>query len=57
MEGNCIIRHIYKAVANSQQAVVIQCDGWDNNPSQKELTYYKMIQRKRPFLNLKKMEG
>jgi len=57
MEGNCIIRHIYKVVANSQQAVVIQCDGCDNNPSQKEQTYYKMIQRKRPFLNLKKMEG
>jgi len=34
MEGNCIIRQIYKAVANSQQAVVIQRNGWDNNPSQ-----------------------
>ena len=56
MEGNCIIRHIYKVVANSQQVMVIQCDGWDNNPSQKELTYYKMIQRKRSFFNLKKME-
>jgi len=39
MERNCIIKHIYKAVANSQQAVVIQWDGWDNNPSQKELKY------------------
>jgi len=57
MKGNCVIRCIYKAVANSQQAVVIQCNGWDNNPSQKELTYYKITQRKRPFFNLKKMEG
>jgi len=31
MKGNCVIRCIYKAVANSQQAVVIQCNGWDNN--------------------------
>jgi hypothetical protein len=57
MEGNCIIRHIYKAVAHSQQTVVIQCDGCNNNPSQNEPTYYKMMKRKRPFLNLKKMEG
>jgi predicted GTPase len=57
MEGNYTIRHIYKAAAHSQQAVVIQCDRWDNNPSQKELTYYKMIKRKKPFINLKKMAG